>query len=167
MNYKSRSATNLIVVHCSATKPSQDIGVREIDGWHRQLGWLSIGYHYVIRRDGTVEQGRPSHVVGSHVAGKNSDSIGICLIGGISQKTGKAEMNYTEAQLQALFMLVQSMRDAYPNARVVGHRDLSPDKDGDGVVEEHEWLKACPCFNVGKWYAKCVAEEHVYLNPGN
>lgn len=166
MNFKTRPATDYIVVHCSATKPTQDIGLREIDQWHRQLGWLAIGYHYVIRRDGTVEFGRPHESIGSHVAGYNSWSLGICLVGGINDK-GKAAMNYTEAQLQALHMLVMNAKDQYPDARVVGHRDLSPDKDGDGVVEEHEWLKACPCFNVGKWHAKCVKEEHVYLNPGN
>lgn len=164
MNFKTRASTDLIVVHCSATKPTQDIGVREIDQWHRQLGWLAIGYHFVIRRDGTVEQGRPSNTVGSHVQGRNANSVGICLVGGIDSK-GKAEMNYTEAQLQALFMLIQSILATYTKATVVGHRDLSPDKDGDGVVEEHEWLKACPCFNVSEWFAKCVAEEHVYLNP--
>lgn len=143
--FKKRTETNLIVVHCAATKPNMDIGRKEIQMWHVQQGWLAIGYHFVIRRDGTVEEGRPHDAVGSHVKSRNADSIGICLVGGIDAK-GKPEDNFTDAQKGALNSLLWSMTlgggfdDAYKGLPVVGHRDLDPGK-------------ACPSFDVKAWHA--------------
>jgi N-acetyl-anhydromuramyl-L-alanine amidase AmpD len=141
----------LLVVHCSATKPSQDIGAKEIDAWHRKAGWLMIGYHFVIRRDGTIENGRPVDRVGSHVRGHNSNSIGICMVGGVDDKMRPAD-NYTAEQKAALFGLLSELRRQHPEASIVGHRDLSPDTNKDGRVTPEEWLKACPSFNVGEWW---------------
>ncbi|MGL5965359.1 MAG: N-acetylmuramoyl-L-alanine amidase, partial [Fusobacteriaceae bacterium] len=85
-NFKKRGSTDHIVIHCSATKPTMDIGVRDIRMWHKQQGWLDVGYHFIIKRDGTIEEGRPVDVVGSHVKNHNSNSVGVCLVGGVDDK---------------------------------------------------------------------------------
>lgn len=146
-----------IVVHCSATPPSRDVGVREISAMHKDRGFKEVdgtycGYHWVIRRDGRIEHGRKESSVGAHVQGHNANSIGICLAGGIDA-AGRSENNFTEAQFAALRQLLGEVIDRYPKAELFGHRDLSPDKDGDGVVERHEWLKDCPCFDVRAWWS--------------
>lgn len=141
-----------LVVHCSATRPTQDIGVKEIDSWHRKQGWLKVGYHFVIRRDGTVENGRELNEVGSHVAGHNSRSIGICLVGGVDAKL-KPEDNFTPEQKAALAGVLDGLIGRFPGAEVLGHRDLSPDKNGDGTISPDEWLKACPSFDVRSWWS--------------
>lgn len=143
VQFKPRTRTDLIVVHCAATKPSMDIGAREIGQWHRAQGWLSIGYHFVIRRDGQVEEGRPHDVVGSHVKGFNERSIGICLVGGIDDQ-GKPEDNFTDDQKAALHALLWRYTSGieheglYADLPVVGHRDLDSGK-------------ACPSFDVQAW----------------
>lgn len=136
-----------IVIHCSATKPSMDIGAKEIDRWHKDRGWRMIGYHLVIRRDGSTESGRPlnaDHVlepneVGAHVEGKNSVSIGICMVGGVTEASVNVpENNFTPDQWDTLVRIVAIYRKQFPGAKVVGHRDLNPGK-------------ACPSFDVGAW----------------
>lgn len=114
-----------IVVHHSATPADMDIGAAEIDQWHRQRGWLSIGYHAVIRRDGSIEQGRQPFDQGAHVAGYNDVSVGICLIGGVDDE-GNAVDNFTEMQYEALDWLLPLMYSAYPCASACLHRDLDP-----------------------------------------
>lgn len=133
---------NAIIVHCAYTKPSMDIGVAEIRRWHTDpkpagRGWMDIGYHYVIRRDGTVETGRPMEAAGAHAKGHNQNSIGICLVGGMSD-TGEAEFNFTRAQMSALEALVEQLTDLYGIEEVFGHRDVAD--------------KECPCFNVKQWW---------------
>lgn len=147
-----RTATDLLVVHCSATRPTQDIGVRDITQWHIQRGFDTVGYHYVIRRNGEVERGRPENAVGAHVRGHNVNSIGICLAGGVDN-AGKPANNFTAAQFVALHQLLDELRKRYPEARVLGHRDLSPDRNGDGVISPNEFIKACPSFDVATWLA--------------
>ncbi|WP_337056748.1 peptidoglycan recognition protein family protein [Pseudomonas solani] len=137
VQFKPRVTTKFLVVHCAATKPTMDIGLREIRQWHRERGWLDIGYHYVIRRDGTVEVGRPQNVIGAHVEGHNSESLGICMAGGIDA-SGKPENNFTAAQFESLRALLDKLKADYPSARIVGHRDLDP-------------KKACPSFDVASW----------------
>lgn len=140
-----RLLTRKIVIHCSATKPSQDIGAAEIREWHLSKGWSDIGYHFVIRRSGQVELGRPLEDVGAHVAGHNSDSVGICLVGGLDS-AGRAvdEADFTEEQLESATMLVNTLRLIYPGVEVLGHRDLSPDTNKDGKIDRWEWVKTCP-----------------------
>lgn len=141
-----------IVVHCSATKASQDVTVKDIDRWHRERGWNGIGYHFVIERDGRIQGGRPLMEVGAHAYGYNRVSWGICLIGGLDE-AGEAEDNFTDEQKTALASLIQSLRgkrNGY-GIEVLGHRDLSPDVDGDGIIEPWEWKKECPCFDVRAW----------------
>lgn len=140
---------DLIVIHCSATKAGQDYGVNDIRKWHRKRGYRDVGYHYVIKLDGTIQLGRPETQAGAHVAGHNARSIGVCYIGGLSVN-GKATDTRTQAQKDALHELVAHLLTKYPKARVVGHRDLSPDKNDDGVIQKWEWLKECPCFDVTK-----------------
>jgi len=145
-----RKRTDLLVVHVTATPPSKDIGVKEVRAMHKAKGWSDVGYHFVIRRSGTIEAGRPLNQIGSHVAGWNSVSVGISLVGGVDAK-GKPENNATPAQIKALDQVLRELLIRYPNARICGHRDLSPDRDGDGVIEPHEHIKACPCFDAIPW----------------
>lgn len=90
-----------ITLHCSATRPSQIAGVKEIRAWHKAKGWSDIGYHFVIRRNGAIEKGRPISKTGAHVAGWNADNLGICLEGGISE-TFQPQNNFTREQWRAL-----------------------------------------------------------------
>ncbi len=148
---------SLLVVHCSATPATRDIGVAQLRAMHtapkpQGRGWRDVGYHYVIRRDGRVEKGRPDNVMGAHVEGHNDGSLGICMVGGVKADGKTAETNFTAAQYASLETLLRDLKGRYPRARICGHRDLSPDKDGDGVVERHEWLKECPTFDVAAWW---------------
>jgi N-acetyl-anhydromuramyl-L-alanine amidase AmpD len=150
---KDRETTDLIVVHCSATGPAADIGVAQITQWHKQRGFDTVGYHYVIRRNGTLETGRRESEIGAHVRGHNANSIGVCLAGGVDAK-GKPENNFTPAQFSALENLLRELKSRYPHARILGHRDLSPDKNGDGRITPDEFIKACPSFDVTQWLAQ-------------
>ena len=123
----------LIIIHCSAVKPWQESGVREIDRWHRAKGWKSCGYHYVVRRDGTVEVGRPVEEVGAHCLNRNRHSIGICYEGGLDVSGNPADTR-TEAQKKALRELLQQLHAQFPRAIIAGHNVFNP-------------MKACPCFN--------------------
>lgn len=131
------------VLHCSATHPGQNIGAESIRRWHtspdKEGGPFSdIGYHFVIRRDGTIEKGRSIETIGAHAKGHNRHSIGICLVGGVDRK-GAPECNYTREQWRALDRLESGLRFTFPYADVIGHRDLP------GVT------KACPSFSAGVW----------------
>src|SRR5690606_28081600 len=124
-NTKKRPITDYLVVHCSATRPSQNIGAKDIDRWHRAQGWACLGYHFVLRRDGTVEEGRELEVIGAHVSGHNTNSVGICLVGGVSEDdVNVPENNFTEAQFKALKALLLDLRKTYPKTTILGHRDF-------------------------------------------
>lgn len=148
-----RSRTDFLVVHVTATPPSKDIGAAEVNAMHKAKGWSGIGYHFVIRRNGKVETGRAVNQVGAHVQGWNSVSLGVSLVGGVDEK-GRPQDNRTAEQVLALKALLGELSKKYPHAKVCGHRDLSPDKDGDGVIEPHEHIKACPCFDAIPWAAQ-------------
>src|SRR5690554_2206478 len=118
-----------IIIHAADTPPNMDIGVEEIRDWHvNGNGWRDIGYHYVIRRDGTVERGRSEEVAGAHVYGHNSDSIGICLVGGKPARHGGPACNFTRAQWIALEDRVRDLVRRYPMVEVSGHNDYTSDK---------------------------------------
>lgn len=140
-----RSRTDFIILHCSATPPNMDIGRSEIDKWHKDRGWAGIGYHYVIRRDGTVEDGRPLDEVGAHVQGHNNNSVGVCLVGGVDGSNSPQD-NFTDAQWASLTMLVEALLETFPNAQVKGHRDFDS-------------RKACPSFDVAKWRTGVIHRE--------
>lgn len=142
-NSKIREKTDFIAIHCSATSDKQNIGAADIDKWHRKQGWQAIGYHYVIRRDGTVEEGRDEKVVGAHVQGFNEVSVGICMVGGVdANDVNKAKDNFTEAQFASLKQLLVDLKTRYPKAKIQGHRDFPNVK------------KACPSFEVKDWLKK-------------
>ena len=153
-----------IVVHCSATRAGQDIGKSEINRMHVERGFNCIGYNYVVRIDGTVETGRSLTIDGAHCSSKgfsgvsyNKHSIGICYVGGLD-KSGKAADTRTDAQKKALRELIAKLVKEYPDIKeILGHRDTSPDLDGDGIVEPNEWIKMCPCFDVKKEYSDLLA----------
>jgi N-acetyl-anhydromuramyl-L-alanine amidase AmpD len=145
-----RRRTDYIVIHCSATPPGSDIGADEIDDWHKQRGWSGIGYHAVIRRDGQIEFGRHFDEAGAHVKGQNYRSVGVCMVGGVDEQ-GAAEDNFNDEQHDSLTTVIAMLQRAYPDAEVVGHRDLSPDLNGDGVITANEWIKDCPSFDVAEW----------------
>ena len=146
-----RRRTDHIVIHCSATPPSSDIGIDEIRDWHTSppRKWSDVGYHAVIRRDGEIEFGRHFDEPGAHVKGHNYRTVGICLVGGVDEQ-GEPENNFTDEQFESARAIVATLKLAYPFATVVGHRDLSPDANGDGIITSDEWLKACPSFEVSE-----------------
>ncbi len=146
----NRAKTEYVVWHCSATPPSQDIGSAQIDIMHKAKGWDGIGYHFVIRYDGRVEPGEALKSRGAHVKGLNSVSVGVCMIGGVDEQ-GKSVNNFTDKQWQAARHVYEFLKLLYPDASNIGHRDLSPDSDGDGRVQRHEFLKDCPCYSVAQW----------------
>ena len=146
----NRRATEYVVWHCSATPPSQDIGAAQISIMHKARGFDDIGYALVVRRDGRIETGEALGKRGAHVRGLNSVSVGICMIGGVDED-GNSENNFTDEQWQAARHAFEFLTLLYPDASHVGHRDLSPDSDGDGRVQRHEFLKDCPCYSVAQW----------------
>jgi N-acetylmuramoyl-L-alanine amidase len=135
-----RAHTDFIAVHCSATRPSQQFDVEDIRKWHKAKGWSDVGYHYVITRAGRVQKGREEDRIGAHVEGCNGRSIGICLVGGVSEDDfTKPENNFTPLQMTALRNLLEQLAKRYPGAVVQGHRDFPNVK------------KACPSFDVRAW----------------
>lgn len=130
-----------ITLHCSATRASQDVDAAEIRRWHtdpkpRGNGWRDIGYHYLIKRDGTVERGRPEHVTGAHVGGHNTGNLGICLVGGVADDGKTPEDNFTPAQWDSLRPLLTKLHQRYPQAIIMGHNGFPG----------HE-SRGCPCFD--------------------
>lgn len=131
----------LIILHCSAVRPGQRSSAQDIDRWHRARGWKSIGYHFVVRRDGTIETGRRIEEVGAHCTGHNRYSIGICYEGGLDED-GRPCDTRTAEQKQAMRRLLAALKKDYPKAVIVGHNTFSN--------------KACPCFDAVKAYADLI-----------
>ena len=132
-----------IIIHCSATEAGRDFTAADIDRWHRQRGFKCIGYHYVIRLDGTIEEGRPVSEIGAHCKGHNAHSIGICYVGGLRSSNGSRLIpadTRTSAQKQSLSSLVSRLSSEYPTATIHGHNEYAP--------------KACPCFDAAAEYSK-------------
>ena len=109
------------------------------------------GYGYLILANGAIHQLWPDSEISNGVQGYNSSAINIEYIGGID-KNGEAIDNRTNEQKQSLIRLLLALRKKYPEAKILGHRDFSPDTDGDGIVEPHEWTKMCPCFDAKEEY---------------
>jgi len=143
---KSKRVITDIIIHCTASQPCADLSADDIRRMHKAQGWSDIGYHYVVRLDGTVEEGRDVDIIGAHVSGFNKHSIGVVYVGGMDMQ-GRPKDTRTENQKNALLLLMMDLRKLYPNARIRGHRDFSPDKNGNGVIEPIEWIKQCPCFD--------------------
>ena len=137
-----------IVIHCSATEEGKPVTVAQIRQWHLKRGFKDIGYHYVIDIDGVIQPGRPLDQDGAHAMSYNVGSIGICYVGGLSLKTLKPMDTRTQRQRDALKLLINVLTVVFPITAIDGHRDLSVDMNGDGVISKFEWMKDCPCFNV-------------------
>ena len=138
---------DLIVIHCTGTREDQRFTEEMLEQCHLERGFSECGYHYYIRRGGNVTEMRPLHKIGAHARGYNSHSIGIAYEGGLDS-LGNPRNTLTVYQQNSLQHLISSLLRQFPSSRVVGHRDLSPDLDGNGEVDPHEWVKMCPCFDV-------------------
>ena len=151
-----------IVVHCSATYQGVDVNAKEIDKWHRMDGFKAIGYHYVIRLNGEIEEGRREMEPGAHCRGHNGDSIGICYVGGLSDWSHKPKDTRTKAQKASLVKLIGELRDRYgKDLPVYGHNQLTcsrprHDKTFNPMECKKNCMrcnypkKACPSFDVKK-----------------
>lgn len=147
-----------IVIHCSATPNGQSVFPEQIDQWHKDRGfkrnmaiapnhqpqYQHIGYHFVITTFGATVSGRPLLETGAHVRGNNQNTLGICMVG---------TNRFTRMQWRELPVLVGRLVDLIdnPDMKISGHRDHSPDLNGDGIIEEWEWFKLCPGFTVAEW----------------
>lgn len=142
----------LIVVHCTATRVDRDFPEQELLRYHRARGMKMVGYHFYIRKDGFIHSTRPLEMVGAHAKRYNTESIGIAYEGGLSPQGLPADTR-TQKQKWSMRALIRTLKKEFAISRVCGHRDLSLDRNGNGVVEPHEWMKQCPCFDVAtdKW----------------
>lgn len=128
-----------LIVHCSATPEGKDYSVDTIRQWHLQRGFSDIGYHYVIYRDGSIHIGRDESIIGAHCTGHNTNSIGVCYIGGCASDGKTPKDTRTAEQKQSLVKLLKELKTKYPQASIHGHRDFSS--------------KACPSFDATKEYS--------------
>ena len=155
-----------IILHCTATPEGKDYSVDTIRSWHKQRGFDDIGYHYVIHLDGSISNGRPIAIAGAHALGWNSNSIGISYIGGLDSSAKKGKDTRTPAQKEAFKSLIAKLVLEYKDIRILlGHRDTSPDLNGNGTIERGEWIKECPCFDVesnyGTWFRDLLKSQKV------
>jgi N-acetyl-anhydromuramyl-L-alanine amidase AmpD len=135
---------NKIIIHCTATDETQDINIDDVRRWHTDPkpvgnGWSDIGYHYLITRDGAIQEGRFIEKMGAHAKGHNEDSVGIALVGGVDSKTKSPQANFTFKQYESLVKLYDQLIDAFPTINeVCGHNKVSN--------------KDCPCFDVESFF---------------
>ena len=146
---KSRRNITEIIIHCTATPEGKEYTVASIRAMHLRRGFSDIGYHYVIGRHGELWTGRDVDIQGAHCSdgGGNIGSIGICYIGGLERRKAgipysklKAKDTRTLAQKAFLLSLLMDLRKIYPQAKILGHRDL----DTHG--------KECPSFDAKTEY---------------
>ena len=129
---------NEIIIHCAATREGRDFTVEDITRWHKARGFATIGYHYVIYRDGSIHEGRPLEQIGAHCVGHNKHSIGICYIGGCASDGKTPKDTRTPEQKEALLALLRRLKARFPNATIHGHRDFA--------------AKACPSYDAFREY---------------
>jgi N-acetylmuramoyl-L-alanine amidase len=134
---KTDRKINKIILHCTATPEGMDVDVKKVTEWHKKRGFSTIGYHYLVKLDGTIEEGRSVHKMGAHVKGYNADSIGVVYVGGCDEDM-KPKDTRTPEQEMALANLLDSLMELYPIASLHGHNEFA--------------AKACPSFNVQKEY---------------
>lgn len=146
IEYKARATTTRIIIHDSHTPP--EIGqVEEVSRWHldahkgaQRMGLMSIGYHFIIERDGSVVSGRDIDRIGSHTPGHNMDSIGICWVGGRDPE-GEPEDNLNHTQRDAMLRLCVDLMNIYGNLKVFGHSELQRYRNPN--------LPKCPYMDIG------------------
>lgn len=129
-----------IIVHCAATPEGVEYSAADIDRWHKANGWKGIGYHYVVKLDGTIQQGRQESEVGAHCSGHNAHSIGVCYIGGVATDKKTPKDTRTIKQKASLRALLKRLKQKYPNAKIYGHHDFNKGK-------------ACPSFDAKSEYS--------------
>ena len=126
-----------IIVHCTATREGKDYSVNQVREWHKARGFSDIGYHYLIHLNGSLEEGRDLSIAGAHCVGHNSNSIGVCYVGGLDSE-GNPKDTRTREQKIALKVLLTNLRLSFPDAKIYGHCDFA--------------AKACPCFDAKEEY---------------
>ncbi|MEG1839367.1 MAG: N-acetylmuramoyl-L-alanine amidase [Bacteroidaceae bacterium] len=131
---------NFIVIHCSATREDHPFGLAQLEASHRERGFNGIGYHFYITRDGDMHRCRPLFEPGAHAKGFNYHSLAICYEGGLDRE-GNPKDTRTLRQCVTMLELVGILKKMFPQAKVVGHYQLSTDIH-----------KACPCFDARKEY---------------
>lgn len=136
IDMKTKRKITKLIIHCAATPPNLDVGVREIREWHLARNMNDIGYHHVIRRDGECEEGRHIDLIGAHVKGQNTGSIGVCLVGGVDEYNNPDD-NFTLAQWRTLENYAKIFKASFPYATIHGHNEFAN--------------KACPSFDVQNW----------------
>ncbi|MCC8153131.1 MAG: N-acetylmuramoyl-L-alanine amidase [Tannerellaceae bacterium] len=127
---------NKIIIHCTATPEGRTVTVEDVDTWHRQRGFNGIGYHYLIGLNGELWTGRNIEAVGAHCVGQNTNSIGVCYVGGLAKDGKTSKDTRTEKQKKTLQELVCELKMKYPAATLHGHKEFA--------------AKDCPCFDVKK-----------------
>jgi N-acetylmuramoyl-L-alanine amidase len=121
------------IIHCSATPEGRDVDIEDIRQWHLNRGWRDVGYHFVIKLDGTIQEGRALFTQGAHARGYNSPSnVGICYVGGLDKDKNPKDTR-TEAQKDAMLDLLSDLKRENPEMYIMGHRDTGAPR-------------ACPCF---------------------
>ena len=144
-----REKTDTIVIHCSATPPTMDIGVEKIREWHvKDNGWDDVGYHFIITRDGTIEPARPEEMQGAHAPKVNHRSIAICMIGG-SDANGMWSNNFTNEQWVTLKALLLNLTKKYEIKKIIGHYQVDDKKE-------------CPSFKVPEYLEENDLQEYIY-----
>lgn len=153
MTYRPDENVKWIVVHYSATPVESDFSSADIDEMHKRRGFREIGYHKYIRKSGRVEKGRdlsqPGRFEqGAHSKGENSASIGICYEGGVTaDNPNKGFDTRTPEQVESMIRVINDLLERYPNAKVVGHKDMP------GAATQ------CPGFDVSKWWSAANRAE--------
>lgn len=141
-----------IVIHCTATPVTATIESMK-RYWKEVMQWKNPGYHYIIKRNGEVVMITDEKNIANGVAGNNAHAIHISYIGGIDEK-GKLLDNRTDQQKDSMYNLLLELAVKYPDSIIRGHRDFSLDKNKNGVLDEFEWIKGCPSFDVTEWLEK-------------
>lgn len=142
---------NLIVLHCSATRENVNYTPEQLERDHKRRGFISAGYNFYIRRSGEVVKLRAMEMIPAHARGYNENSLGICYEGGLDI-FGRAHDTRTPQQKKSILQLLRHLTIRFPESRICGHRDLSHDVNGDGIISPDEWEKLCPSFDAKKEY---------------
>ena len=139
-----------ITQHCTATPEGLDLKAAQISAMDVKI-FGQVSYHFVVELDGALINTLDVRFKGAHTGKHNTGNIGISYIGGIDRVTKKAKDTRTPAQKATLAKFYRAALAKDPGVKILGHRDWSPDLDGDGKIEPNEWVKMCPCFDVGAW----------------
>ena len=135
-----RETTDTIVIHCTQTPPDMDVDVEKVTQWHKERGFDTIGYHYLIKRDGTLQEGRQQDEVGAHAVAVNGNSVGVAMAGGGTSSMGW-EDNFAPIQFQTLKTIIMKLKKDYEIKKIIGHYQVDDKKE-------------CPSFDVPKWLKK-------------